>query len=210
MSDALMKAKISEKTGNVVMCKMRMMYANLITPGFPSKNERRPEKKQWQVTGLIPVGSDVKVLEEEIERVIKDNLTPAQRAKTKIESPIKETAKNATLAALAEEYPYFIRTSAKCFDRSGKPRPRPDVVDNKGNTVPEIEEADQLYNGRWFRPSLQPYWYDNENQGVSLGLANVQLLAHAEPLAGGKASASADFEPVEDEDLAELEDSAFE
>lgn len=206
MSDKLMKAFVSEKTGNVIGCKMRMMWANLITPGFPSKRERDEKKKQWQVTGLIPASADITALRKAVDAVIDENLTPTQKAKTQIKHPIKETAKNPSLASLAEEFPYYVSLNSKCFDKSGKPRPRPDVVDKAGNTVPEVEEADECYNGRWFRPSMNPFWYDVENVGVSLGLVNVQLLAHDTPLAGGKASASAEFEAVEDDDLSDLED----
>lgn len=198
MSDSLMKAFISEKSGNLITCNMRMMFANLITPGFPSKKERREEKKQWQVTGLIPAGANIDALRGAIDDVIKANTTEAQRAKAKIMNPLKATSGEASIAAYADDYPFCIRMNTKCFDKSGKRRPAPDVVDQRGNTVPAIEEADALYNGRWFRASLNPYWYDNENIGVSLGLVNVQLLRHDDPLSGGKVSADREFEAVGD------------
>lgn len=204
MSDVLMKAFKSEKSGNIITCQLRMMYANLITPGFPSKTERNEKKKQWAVTGLIPEGADIDVLRKAVDSVIGDNLTPAQREKTKVKIPIYKTAEDSSLAIYADDFPYFIRTNTKCFDRQGKPRPAPEVIRPNGKAIAETDEPDELYNGRWFRASLNPYWYDNENKGVSLGLVNIQLLKHDEPLAGGKVAAERDFEPVEGlEDLEE-------
>ena len=212
MSDNFMKAFKSPKSGNIIMPKMRMMYANLITPGFPSKNEKDPKKKQWSVTGLIPAGADLSVLREEIDAVVAANLTPAQREKTKLKLPIGDTASDSSLAIYADDFPHFIRTNTKCFDRQGKPRPAPEVVSGStGKPVLEADEPDELYNGRWFRPSLNPYLYDVENKGVSLGLVNVQLLQHDEPLAGGKVKADREFEPVSGlDDLENAEASAFE
>ncbi|MBB3980132.1 hypothetical protein GGQ64_005379 [Rhizobium azooxidifex] len=211
MSDVLMKAFKSEKSGNIITCQLRMMYANLITPGFPSKKERDPKKKQWGATGLVPAKANIDVLREAIDEVIDANLTAAQKAKAKIVMPIKETAADSSLAIYADEFPYFLRMNTKCFDRQGKPRPAPEVVYAKnGAPVQEADEADELYNGRWFRSSLNPYWYDNENIGVSLGLVNVQLLKHDEPLAGGKVKADREFEPVEGLEDLEDEGAAFE
>lgn len=197
MSEALMKAFKSPKSGNIITCEMRMMYANLITPGFPSKKERDPKKKQWGATGLVPAKANIDVLREAIDEVIDANLTAAQKAKAKIVMPIKETAADASLALYADDFPYFLRMNTKCFDRQGKPRPAPEIVHGgTGKPILETDEADELYNGRWFRASLNPYWYDNENIGVSLGLVNVQVLRHDEPLAGGKVKADREFEPV--------------
>jgi hypothetical protein len=197
--DNLKKAFISESSGNVITCMGRMMYAAIVTPGFPSKTERRPEKKQWQIQLLIPDGADIKALQDRVAAVADDNLTKAQKAnKAAWKNPIKNTAQQATFASFADDYPIVISANAKCFQKDGKPRPAPDVVLSSGKAMPAADEAEECYNGRWCRISLQPYWYDNENIGVSLGLSNVQLLSHDDPLAGGKVSADRDFEPVGD------------
>jgi len=204
----LKKAFISGNSGNIVTCMARMMYANVVTPGYPSKNERRPEKKQWQIQLLIPEGADIKVLRDKVEEVASDNLTKAQKAgNAKWKNPIKDTAAQATFAGFAEDYPVVISANAKCFQKDGKPRPAPDVVLSNSKPMPAVDEAEECYNGRWCRVSLNPYWYDNENIGVSLGLVNVQLLANDDPLAGGKVSADREFEAVGD-GLDDLENGA--
>lgn len=207
MTDALMKAHVSEKSGNLVTCKMRMMYASLFTSVPPSKSVKDPKRFQWGLTGLIPAGADIDAINAEIERVADENMTPAQRKNTKWKNPLLKTADISSLAQYADDYPYCIRPNAKEFTRDGRPRPRPDVVDAKGKEVKAEDEADDCYNGRWFRCSLNPYWYPaNDGQpGISLGLVNVQLLGHADPLAGGKVSADKDFEAVDGE-LDDLED----
>lgn len=195
----LKKAAISAKSGNVITPAGRMMFAALVTPGFPSKNERRPEKKQWQVQLLIPAGSNIEVLRNAVAQIADDNLTKAQKAsKAAWKNPIKDTAQQATFAGYADDFPWVISANAKCFQKDGKPRPKPDVVLGSGKAMPDGDEADECYNGRWARISLNPYWYDNENIGVSLGLSNCQLLWHDDPLSGGKVSADRDFEPVGD------------
>ncbi len=197
--DNLKKAFISEKSGNIVTCMVRMMYANVVTPGFPSKKERREEKKQWQITCLVPDGADIKVLEDKVAELAADNLTKAQKAsKAEWKNPIKQTASVANFAALADDYPIVFSTNAKCFTHDKRPRPAPDVVLSNGKPMPAVDEAEECYNGRWFRASVNPYWFDNESIGVSIGLVNIQLLNNDDPLAGGKVSADRDFEPVGD------------
>lgn len=204
----LKKAFVSGNSGNIVTCMGRMMYANVVTPGFPSKTERRPEKTQWQIQLMIPDGADIKALREKVEEVASDNLTKAQKnSNAAWKNPIKDTAKQASFASFAEDYPIVISANAKCFQKDGKPRPAPDVVLSNGKKMPDSGEAEECYNGRWARISLNPYWYDNENIGVSLGLVNVQLLYNDDPLAGGKVSADREFEAVGD-GLDDLENGA--
>lgn len=197
--DNLKKAFVSGNSGNIVTCMGRMMFPNIVTPGFPSKTEKDSFKKQWQIQLLIPDGADIQVLRDRVDELAADNLTKAQKASgAKWKNPIKDTAKEATFAAYADEYPFLIGANAKCFQKDKKPRPAPDVVLPNGKKMPDVDEAEDCYPGRWCRISLNPYWYDVENMGVSLGLVNVQLLYNDDPLSGGKVSADREFEAVGD------------
>lgn len=213
LSDVLKKAYVVESSGNLMTPAGRIMYGSFFTTVAPSKNERDPKKKQWGTTLLLPAVADLTALEAEIDRIVSDNLTESKRAPLKdgtlpYNYPILKTAKINSLASYADEYPFCIRPNTKEFTRDGRPRPAPQVLDAKGREVSNEDEADQIYNGRWARLTLNPYWYPaNEGKaGVSLGLVNVQLLYNDDPLAGGKARAESEFAAVdidEDEDVNE-------
>jgi hypothetical protein len=202
----MMKAVKSEKTGNIILLG-RMMYANLYNPAKPSKNESDPKKFTYQNSILIPAGFDLSALEAEVTSVFHANVVEAKRATTKWKRPpIYKTSEQGSVAGFADEYPTFVKASSRAFDRNGKPRMAPDVVNAQGQAVPAGDEAKETYNGRWCRMSVNPFWYDNDDKGVTLGLINVQLLWHDDPLAGGKVKASSEFEAVDDGELAGMED----
>lgn len=203
------KATYSEKSGNFFIPAARMMYASLWTPAPPGENEDDEKKFVWSVTALIPASFDMKVLEEEVERLIDKEHKPANDTlRKKIKTPFLETAGIRSLASLAEEYPICLRLSAKAYDRNGKRRQAPGVVDIYGKPVPAENEPDEAYNGRWFRASVNPYAWTHKTggAGVSVGLVNVQLLWNDDPLAGGKIAATSEFEAVDEADLAALEE----
>lgn len=201
----LKAVKKSDKSGNLIV-PGRGMYVSLFTAVRPSRNETDPKRFQYGATILIPAGCDVSELEADVQRVFKDNVPEAKRATTKWRNPLKKTADEASLALYADDYPYLIRPNAKQYQKDGKLRPKPDVVDHRGVPVPEDREPEETYNGRWMRVSVQPYWYPAGDgmAGVSLGLVNAQLVDHDEPLAGGKAKASSDFEAVDGVDLEDM------
>lgn len=190
------KVTVSEKSGNMLAVG-RMMYASLYTASRPSKTETDEKKFQYGLTVLLPADTDISALEKAVQEQFTENVVAAKRASTKWKNPIKKTADEGSLAQYADEYPYMLRLNSKKFDRNGKERARPEVVDAKGAAVAADREAEETYNGRWCRVSFRPFWFANEQSGVSLGLSNVQLLWQDDPLAGGKAKASSDFEPVE-------------
>lgn len=204
--ESMKKAHISEKSGNIILPAMRMMYASLFTPTLP-QDETDEKRRQWTITGLIPAGTDLSVIEALIEKKVDEHKPANETLRKKIKTPILETAAINSMASLAEEFPYCVRLNAKEFTKDGKRRMKPDVVDSSGNAIDEGREPEETYNGRWFRGSANAFGWTNQKggKGVSLGLVNVQLLWHDEALAGGKAKASSDFEPVEGlEDMSEF------
>ena len=67
-------------SGNLVTPRGRMLYPALFTPQMP-RGETDKEKAAYQVSLLIPKGSDVKALQDAVEEAIAEKLTPAIRAK---------------------------------------------------------------------------------------------------------------------------------
>lgn len=199
MANALNTAAL-QPNGNYRTPRGRLLYPSLFQKSLP-KGETAADKAAWQVTLLIPKGADMSAIEKAIEEEIEANVPLKNRATAKVRKPILKTA-DSKFAEHAEDYPFYIRCNAK--------KMRPDVVTPKGDrNVKEEEEPDEVYSGRWGRLTCQVFYYDHPTggKGVSLGLANVQLLLGpdgepGEPMAGGKARGTSEFEAVEDDELA--------
>jgi len=202
---SMKKAVLSEKSGNVLVVG-RMVYASLYTATRPSKSETNEKKFHYALKLLVPGVVDLAALEEEAQRLFEENVPEKKRATTQWRSPVRKTSEVQSLAGFADEYPFTLSPNSKAFQKDGKPRSAPGVVDHKGHPVPADLEADETYNGRWGRVSLNPYWYPPNDglPGVSPGLVNVQLLWHDDPMAGGKVQASAEFDAVEGVDLEDM------
>lgn len=202
-----MRVAVKSPAGNWLVLG-RLMYASFYKTIPPSKNERDPKRFQWGTSLLIPASFDLAPLREAIDGIFADNVLPKVQSTTKWKNPILSTAADGgKLAGLAEDYPWLIRPNAKEFERkSGKRRQAPGVVDSRGVAISEDREPDETYNGRWARLSIQPYWYPANDgmPGVALGLENVQMAWHDDPLAGGKAATSSDFEAIDEGDLADM------
>jgi hypothetical protein len=177
MSVDLNKCRVS-KSGNIITPKGRLSFPQL----FVAKKAPGADKEKFGVSLLIPPTADLSLLVQAVKDCAKEKWGDKQPAKLK--SPFLK----------AEDY-----------DREGYEkgwiliRPtsitKPGVVDATGANV--VDES-QVYPGRWASLSLRPFAYDtNGNRGVSLGMQNVQLLDHDEPI-GGRARAEDEFEPVGD------------
>ena len=190
---ALNAAKLLE-SGNLLTPKGRMVYPSLFNPSLP-RGETDKDKAKYQITLLIPKGSDITALKDAVKETMDENVSEKMRKTTKIKTPFLKTEDQPRFAEYAEDFPVLIRFNAKF---------KPDVVTPKGDrTVTEEEEADEVYSGRWARVSCRAFFYDHPTggKGVSLGLQNVQLLDHDEPVAGGRVKGTAEFEPAGDDDL---------
>jgi hypothetical protein len=186
------------ESGNLMTPKGRMLYPALFKPQLP-RGETDEKKAKYQVTLLLPKGSDIAALKAAENEAIEEKVTPKMRATTKIKSPFLKTADQPRFAEYADDYPVMLRFNATL---------RPDVVTPKGDrAVTEDEAADEVYSGRWARVTCRAFFYDHPTggKGVSLGLQNVQLLDHADPMAGGRVRGTAEFEAVEGDALADME-----
>ena len=75
---------------------------------------------------------------------------------------------------------------------------RPGIVDRK--RVP-ITDPTVIYSGCYIRASINIYPFNtNGNRGVACSLGNIQFVKDGDRL-GGKASADADFDELDDEDV---------
>jgi hypothetical protein len=101
------------------------------------------------------------------------------------------------LSGLVDDFKYLIRPNSDN---------RPQVITAKKTVVDSGDAPDEVYGGRWARASVSVYWYDNTSKGVGLGLSNVQLLDHDDPLGGGRVAAESEFEAVDEEALEGMED----
>lgn len=190
---SLNKAVLLE-SGNIRTPRGRLLYPSLFKPR--AMKGEPPEKAKYQASLLIPKGSDISAMKAAVEAVLKENFSEQVRKASKIKLPFIKTEDQPRFAELAEDYPLMIRCNATY---------RPDVVGPTMQTIHEEDEADEIYSGRWARLSVRPFAYNRtDSKGVSFGLQNVQVLDHADPIAGGRVRAENEFESVED-GLADLE-----
>jgi hypothetical protein len=190
MADA---AKLNSK-GNLITPRGPCLYPALFTPQLP-RGETDESRAKFQCSILIPAAADLTALHKEIQRVLDEKMPKAMQAKTKLRMPILETSDQPRLLDYADDYPWLIRGNAS---------KRVDVVTVNGMaTVPEEDEADLIYSGRWVRLSLRPFFWDHPTggKGVSLGLQNVMLALDpqgepGEPIASGRVRGVSDFAEV--------------
>ena len=197
MANALNTAR-KLPNGNMMTPRGRMLYPALFTPSLP-RGETDQSKAAYQITLLFPKGSDFAAIEAAVNECIEENVPAKARTTTKIKKPFLKTADQPRFAEFADDYPNMLRFNAK--------KMKPDVVTPKGDrNVTADEEADEVYSGRWARVSCRAFFYDHPTggKGVSLGLQNVQLLDHDDPIAGGKVKGTAEFEAVGDDDLGDM------
>ena len=86
---------------------------------------------------------------------------------------------------------------AGCYFLNANSREKPQVVDKQ---VQPILDQTEVYSGCYGRITVTFYGYNsNGNRGVAAGLGNIQKLKDGDSL-GGRAKASEEFEPVDDDE----------
>lgn len=192
---SLNEAFLITSSGNIMTPKSRMVYPSLFTP----TQVKGQGKAKFRLNLLLPAKSDIDLLREAIIEVAKDNL--GKKFDTaKWRNPLLKVADEPRFADLADEFKYLIRPNSDN---------KPQVIKANKSIVDSADEADEVYGGRWARASISVYWYSADASpvpGVGLGLSNVQLLDHDEPLGGGRVKADSEFEEVDEADMAGLED----
>lgn len=176
------------KSGNVITAKGRLCYPNLFKAVLP-QGETDEAKKRFQASVVFPTDADLALLAEAVEAVCVEKWGPDYKKKFKVRKPFLKTEDHPKIGVEAAEFPVLIRTNSPT---------RPQIVRADKSVVGE-DQQDEVYAGRWARISVRPYAYDHKTggKGVSLGLQNVQLLDHAEPLAAVRPAADEEFQQVE-------------
>ena len=179
---------IKSPSGNVITAAGRLAYPHLFEPVLP-QGETDDKKKRFQTSLVFPKGADLALLVEAVEDVAVAAFGPDYKKKYKVRKPFLKTDEHPKIGVDAEEFPVLIRTNSST---------QPQVIRGDKTLVMERDQTD-AYAGRWARLSLRCYTYDHKTggKGVSLGLQNVQLLDHDEPLAAMRAPAEDEFEAIE-------------
>lgn len=83
-----------------------------------------------------------------------------------------------------------------CIIFNAKNKNRPDVVDQKRNSI--TEDSNEMFGGCYARMTVTVYAYESKGgPGVSLSLGNVQKVGEGEPFGASNSSADDDFGDLE-------------
>lgn len=196
MAGSLTEFFIVESSGNLMSPKSRSVYPEL----FVATQVKRAGKFKFRLTLLIPKAVDLTLIRKLIEDCATDNLGK-KKATTKWRNPLIKVADEPRFADKAAEYPWMIRPNSDN---------KPQVILPNKTVVDSADAPDEVYGGRWMRASMTVYWYSGEKQGgmpgVGLGLSNVQLLDHDDPVGGNRVAASSEFDEVDETELADMEE----
>jgi hypothetical protein len=166
--------------------------ANIMTPEFrvdwnnvfhPKKNELSG-KEEYALTALFPKGADLSAMKAAANAAIVEKWGEDKTKWPKnLRSPFRDQGEKD--GPQYEEGAVFMNLKSK---------QRPGVVDAK---VQDIIDETEFYRGCYARATVQAYAYDQAgNRGVSFGLQNIQKMKDGEPMGGGRAKASSEFEAV--------------
>ncbi len=181
--------------GNIVTPKARLSYPYLLEPSPTSKT--KDGKNKYTLAILIPPSADISMLKKAAGEAAIEEFG-AEKVKTlmglgQFNTPFLDAfAKSRTEKNPAgdEQFRDWVLIRATSVQKPG-------IVDASANN---IDDASQVYPGRWACVSLRPFTYQARaggHAGVSFGLQNVQLLDHDTPLAGSAVRAEDEFSPVE-------------
>lgn len=173
------------KVGTLLLPSGRLSYPNLFKP---RAMEGEPEDKaKYGTSVLLPGNVDLALAQKMVEDAATEKWGAEAFKKGKIKRPFLRTEEKVEDKELSGKFPILVRCSSK---------QRPQIVFANGSVCDSEED---VYPGRWARVSVRAYAWEHKanGRGVSFGLSNVQLLDHDERLAGGKAKAEDEFEPVE-------------
>jgi len=181
MSDRLKALKMA--SNNIRLPRGRLSYPYLIEPNPKAQN--KAGKVKYTTSILLPPGVDLTVVRDAVRDLAKEKFGDKLADEVfmrKFKQPFLKAEEHMT----GFEGWTLVRLSSLY---------KPGLVDHTGTPVSEPRE---VYAGRWAFLSVNPFGYDTDgNRGVSLGVVNVQLLEHDEPLAGSGVKAETEFGKVE-------------
>ena len=168
----------------VIPC--RISFANIWEPKAINGGDEK-----YSVSCLIPK-SDKKTLariQKAVEAAKEDGKT--RKWSGKIPPNLKLPLRDGDIDRPEDE------AYAGCYFLNANSREKPQVVDKQ---VQPILDQTEVYSGCYGRITVTFYGYNsNGNRGVAAGLGNIQKLKDGDSL-GGRAKASEEFEPVDDDE----------
>lgn len=178
----------------VITGKARLSFPHLFEP-WASDPKDSPK---YSVMVLIPKSDTVTIQKlREAENEVKDEKKDVWGGK--IPSNLKSSIHDGD--AESEDHERFPeRKGHWYFTANSSAKYRPGVVDR---SVQPILDQSEVYSGVYAKVSVTAFAYNTRgNQGVGLGLNNVQVLGGGDNLGGGlSAAAEFDAEPDEDDGL---------
>lgn len=184
--------------------------ANVVTPEFrvsfpvvfaPRKNELNG-KMEYSIVALFKKGEDLSKLKKACQEAIEKKWGVDQKKWPKnLRLPFRDQNEREKLNEETGKMFLPDGYEAGAIFLNLKSSQKPGVVDQK--VQPIIDQA-EFYAGCYAIASVNPFAYSQAgNNGVSLGLQNIQKVRDGEPF-GGRTKAENDFAPVENGDSTSL------
>ena len=176
-----------QKNTNVITGLVRLSYANVWEPKSINGGDPR-----YSCSIIIPKSDveTVSAINAAIECAVKEGVGKFG-GKIPPKGVLKPPLRDGDTERDDEAY-------AGCWFVNANSRTAPQIVDKH---VRPILDRSEVYSGVYAFVSLSFYAFNtNGNKGVACGLGNIQKVRDGEPL-GGRVSASAEFETLDDEDF---------
>jgi Protein of unknown function (DUF2815) len=201
--DAVKKGATRAKSGNILIYG-RLSFPDLFEPG----QDQQGQPVKCGTTLLLTPNYDTSLILADLKSAWEKKFGTDPKKWPKGQTV--RTPENVIRDAAEKQYAGYEEGWRFLAARVSKMEDRPDVRDLlkpmvEGKFAVAERDPRVVYPGRWAIISVQAFGYDNRTKGVSLGLNNVLLDAHAEALGGAPARAETDFDgiaaeqqPVED------------
>lgn len=183
------------KSGNILLYG-RISFPDLFGPG--TDQDGNPVKPG--TTLLLPPGYDLKLVQGDLKAAWDKKFGTDEKKWPKgpqVRHP-ENVFRDASEKSYAGYEPGWSFTSARVAKMSDLPDVRDLLVAKNpdGTFAKAVNDPRVVYPGRWAVISVQAFGYANKQKGVSLGLNNVLLDAHADALGGAPARAEVDFDGI--------------
>lgn len=182
----------SPVSGNIITPKGKLFYAQYAYT--PQKDDAGKDRYSLQLCFKPDIAEKgLVMLKNEMAAIALENLDgDKNRAKTFVNNRFADPNNRSKGGKPAgPEYDgWTLMTAAS--------KQTPDFVHPNGQKVDPEQLQNEAYSGRWARATVRPYWLSKgKYPGLFLGLVNVQLLDHDDPIGFVKAQGEEEFGAVE-------------
>ena len=171
--------------GAIVLPIGRLSWTNDLTVG--SENQRGTWT--WMATVLFPPETDFQIAHKLMYPIALEKTKDKDRAKTEVLRRFLDP-NNKPGGGKPEGLEFNGWTMVRMSTTK-----KPDIMLPNGSRCENAEELQrECYSGRWAFATATAYWFDvGTNKGVSLGLQNIILQDHDEPMGGSKPRGTEDY-----------------